>query len=685
MKIFRFTALFFLMCQLLQAQQNGATLMHNDRVIARSNPNTFNPNWAPFYHGVASGDPLQDRVVIWTRVTPESMDGADIEVKWRMSTDAALSNVVKDGIFTTDANRDYTVKVDVVGLLPGTTYYFEFEAFGRKSLVGRTKTAPTGNQPQHLKLAVISCSNYQAGYFNVYQRIAEYNDLDAVIHLGDYIYEYGDRGYGDSTVAANRPLEPPTEILSLEDYRTRYSTYRLDTSLIRAHQQHPFITVWDDHESANDAFKDGAENHNEREGDWEARKAVAKKVYFEWMPIRDNDARSVYRKISYGDLLDLLMLDTRLEGREVQLQSISDPELADPDRTILGSAQKQWLLDQLKNSTARWRVIGQQVMFSELNVGWAALADTSFSYEALESTFLDIWDGYPAERTQIIDFVKQNNINNLIILTGDVHAAFAFDVADKPVNVTFQTLPIVGSAPFYSPSANYNATTGEGAVAVEFVTPSVTSANFDENLDLASAQLFQSQINKPIEPVPGLINLGNPNPHMKYVDLIRHGYFILDVKPDSAQANWYYSPILEVSPEEQFDAAFYTKYGENRLQKAASASAPKAIQDEPAPSDPLNTTDVSDFSKEEKFAILSIYPNPFEQTNKLHYALSAPAQINISLYDHKGSLVNVLLNQRMQAGIFSLQLNASDLANGIYFYKIQVDDKLYNAKVIVSK
>lgn len=667
-----------------QAQQNGTTLLHSDRVIARSNPNAFNPDWAPFYHGVASGDPMEDRVIIWTRVTPENMDGASVEVKWRVATDVTLEHIVNTGIFTTNADRDYTVKIDVNGLQAGTTYYYEFEAFGKKSLIGRTRTTPTGDQSQHLKFAVVSCSNYQAGFFNVYQRIAERNDLDAVIHLGDYIYEYGDRGYGDSTIATLRPLEPATEILTLEDYRTRYSTYRLDTSLVRVHQQHPFITVWDDHESANDAFKDGAENHDEDEGDWETRKSIAKRVYFEWLPIRDNDERSVYRKISYGNLMDLIMLDTRLEGREVQIQSVTDPDLQDPDRTILGSAQKQWLLEQLSSSTARWKVIGQQVMFSELNVGWAALADTSFSYEALESTFLDIWDGYPAERTQLIDFVKQNNLDNVVILTGDVHSAFAFDVADNPVNVTFQTLPIVGQAPFYTPN-NYDPTTGEGAVAVEFVTPSVTSANFDENLDLATAQTFQEQINKPIEPIPGLLNLGNPNPHMKYADLIQHGYFLLDVKPDSTQANWYYSPILEISQDETFEAAFYTKDGENHLQRASTASAPKVTQDVPAPNDPQTATNLEDILKKEKFALLGVYPNPFEQLNTLHYSLSSPAQVSISLYDAKGNLVRNLLNQRMQPGIFSLQLNATDLAQGTYFYKIKIDDRLYAAKVILAR
>ncbi len=685
MKLIHFVLLFTLFALSLSAQQRNDQLLHNDRAAFGNAPMTFNPEWGPFFHGVASGDPLHDRVIIWTRVTPDNHDGTPMEVSWRMATDAAMQNVVQSGLTETNESRDYTVKIDVTNLAAGTTYYYEFEALGRKSLVGRTKTTPAGAQAAHLKFGVVSCSNYQAGYFNGYQRLAERNDLDAVIHLGDYIYEYGNGTYGDSAVALNRPLEPPTEIISLEDYRTRYSTYRLDTSLIRVHQQHPFITVWDDHESANDSYVAGAENHSEDEGDWDVRKAISKQVYFEWMPIRDNDDFQVYRKISYGDLLDLIMLDTRLEGREKQIQSIADPDLNDPDRTILGAEQKAWLLEQLRNSTARWKVIGQQVMFAEFNVGWAALGDPNFTFEALESIFLDIWDGYPAERTQILNFIQENDVDNVVILTGDVHSAFAFDVADDPVNVTFQTLPVVGRVPLYQPTPNYDAATGAGAVAVEFVTPSVTSANFDENLSLEAAQGFQAQINTPIEPVPGLVNLGNPNPHMKYADLIQHGYFILDVKADSAQANWYYSPILSVTQEETFGTAWYTHAGESRLRNAATPSAPKAVQDAPAPSEPLNTTSTKTAARQQKFAVLGVYPNPFEDINTLHYSLAEAAQVQISLYDAKGKLVRTLVNQRIQPGVFSLQLQANGLPRGAYVYQIQVDDQRYTAKVVLSK
>lgn len=686
MKIIKLFLLFTLTINVLQAQQNGTVLLHNDRVEFRNDPATFNPQWAPFFHGVASGDPLEDRVIIWTRVTPETQTGATVQVTWRVATDIRFTNVLKSGTVTTNTDRDYTVKVDVTGLEAGKTYYYVFNAYNKNSLIGKTKTTPTGTAVNHLKFGVVSCSNYQAGYFNGYHRLADRNDLDAVIHLGDYIYEYGEGRYGDTNVIKAHPLEPKKEIVTLAEYRTRYSTYRLDTNLVRAHQQHPFIAVWDDHESANNSYRDGAENHDSTEGDWNTRKSVSKQVYFEWMPIRDNADRQVYRSIKYGNLVDLIMLDTRLEGREKQIVNVAATNLQDSARTILGAAQKTWFLNQLRTSTARWKVVGQQVTFAEFNVGWAALAQPTFTYEGLESTFLDFWDGYPAERTQILDFIKSNRINNVVILTGDVHASFAYDVADKPVNLSFQTLPVIGRAPFYSPSPNYNDTTGAGSVAVEFVTPSITSANFDENLPLSQALLFQTQINTPIQPIPSL-NLGNPNPHMKYAELVSHGYYILDVKPDSAQANWFFSPILTPAQQDTFRAAFYTKTTENHLRRSGTASAPKATQDQPAPNDPLMTTGINDLkkSKTSKFALLGLYPNPFQELNTLHYSLSEAAQLNIGLYDAAGKLVRNLINQRMQPGIFTMQLSATGLAQGTYVYKIQVDNQTYSAKVVLRK
>lgn len=504
-----------------------------------------------FPYGVASGDPLADRVIIWTKLEPMKR-AAQASGTWEMAKDEAMTQVVQQGTFITTTESDFTVKVDVTGLEASTYYYYQFKSSGKMSIVGRTKTTPAG-EADHLRFAVVSCSNYQAGYFNNYGNIGRRTDLDAVIHLGDYIYEYPDGGYGDSTLLASgsRSIEPKTELLSLADYRQRYATYRRDADLRYAHQMHPFITVWDDHETANDSYKDGAQNHQEGEGDWMTRKQIARQVYNEWLPIR-GEAMPLYRKISYGNLADLIMLDTRLEGREKQILDVTNPKLLSADRTILGLKQKKWLKKNLKGSAARWKVLGNQVMFAEYNVGWAASSSRDFTPEQLESVFLDIWDGYPAERAEIIAFIEEEGIDDVIILTGDVHCSFAYDIAQKP--------SAISTAP---EEVTYDPATGEGSVAVEFVTPGITSANFDENIGLVQATLLQYQMNKPLP--TGV----NPNPHMKYIDLIRHGYLILDLTPEKAQADWYFSKnILEATQEEVYGEGWFTKTGDNHLQKA---------------------------------------------------------------------------------------------------------------------
>ncbi|MEL6194476.1 MAG: alkaline phosphatase D family protein, partial [Bacteroidota bacterium] len=402
----------------------------NNRAMDEGDETSLDPMLKPFYHGVASGDPLSDRVIIWTRITPEEEEDS-ISVSWKIATDTAMENIISSGEFQTSSSRDYTVKVDVTGLSADTYYYYEFESGGRKSLVGRAKTASEGTE-DHLKFAVVSCSNYEAGYFNAYGRIADRNDLDAVLHLGDYIYEYETSVYGDSSLSnAGIRAHQGFETVSVDQYRARYSLYRLDKDLRRAHQQHSFICVWDDHESANDAYKDGAENHQpDEEGDWEERKEMARKAYYEWIPIREQESDVIYRSFSYGDLLDLIMLDTRLEGREIQRDSVTDPLLYAPDRTMLGTTQRDWFFGEMGGSSASWKLIGNQVVFSEFNVGWAADPTQGQTPNDVEALFLDIWDGYPQERQIIIDYIRDQEVDNVIMVTGDIHSSFAFEVAD---------------------------------------------------------------------------------------------------------------------------------------------------------------------------------------------------------------------------------------------------------------
>ena len=662
--------------------QKTATLLHNDLVINRSDPTFFNPDWAPFFHGVASGDPLEDRVIIWTRVTPEVMNGTPIQVDWRMATDPMLTNIIYSGSVSTDPEKDYTVKIDVSGLEAGTTYYYSFSALDKNSLTGKTKTAPTGDQTQSLKFGVVSCSSFQSGYFNAYRRLAERNDLDAIIHLGDYIYEYPDGTYGDPNLISDRPIEPIAEIVSLEEYRTRYSTYRMDTNLVRVHQQHPFIAVWDDHESANGAYQDGASNHTEAlEGPWSERKAASRQAFFEWLPVREQEDQKVYRALQYGHLMDLILLDTRLEGRQQQLNDATDPALQDTNRTMMGAQQKAWLLEQLANSSAKWKVIGQQVVFTKVHIGWASLINPAISYYGYESLFLDVWNGYPAERESLLRFIEDAQINNTVILSGDFHTSFAFDIPIEPTTVTLNGSPPDPIIPVYELDGSYDPDNGAGSIAVEFVTPSITSPNFDENSSLLIATLLQQQMNS--ELLSNGDSLGNPNPHMKYAQMINHGYLVLNVSEDSIQADWFFSPITAPASTESFGQAWYTLDGENHLLRTSQPSPPKADQDEPAPNDPPLTTHLNELPQPaDPFVLLGLYPNPFRDHNTLHYSLAQTSTVQIELLNQEGKLLRELLQEQLKPGIYSLKVEGQDLPPGIYHYRIKVDNQVYSARIM---
>ncbi len=631
----------------------------------------FQPELAPFLHGVASGDPLQDRVIIWTRVTPDSLTGSgNLDISWRIATDTALVNVVNSGTVTTDSSRDYTVKVDVDGLASNTTYYYGFTIGGKNSLTGRTKTAPNIGEADHLRFGVVSCSNYEAGFFNAYGRIAERNDIDAVIHLGDYIYEYATRVYGDSSLE-NRNHQA-FETVTLEQYRARYSLYRLDPDLRSVHQQQPFICIWDDHESANDAYVDGAQNHDpETQGEWEQRKAVAKQAYFEWIPIRDNDEQNIFRTFSYGEVADLIMLDTRLEGREMQIDSVGNPALLDENRTMLGTEQLDWFFNALDSADASWKIIGNQVMFSEFYVGWASVADPTLGTpDEFESIFLDIWDGYPAERLRIIEYLEESNIDNVVFITGDFHSAFAYDVADS----------VVDESLFWAPKENYNSQTGEGSVAVEFVTPSINSANFDENLGQLASDGFEFQINRPLP----LIN-NVPNPHMKYSDLDQHGYFILDVKADSIKANWYFVDRIDsVSSQESFQAAMLALAGNNHLDSTILESEGKLEQQLPAPSDPPQLSTSLRPVASTIFAIMGVYPNPSSQSSLIQYALNKPQQVSIDIFDIQGRKIKSLTNSYQASGIHEVSFRTEDLAAGVYQLIFNVGNSFDSRKLVIN-
>ncbi len=497
----------------------------------------------PFRHGVASGDPLADSVLLWTRVTTTESGG--VEVSWTIARDAALSRVVARGTTHTGAERDHTVKVMATGLEPGTTYYYRFEALKGRSPVGRTRTLPKAGVAR-VRLGMVSCANLPFGYFNAYRRLAERHDLDAVVHLGDYIYEYENGRYGDGT-RFGRVSSPNKEIVALEDYRGRHAQYKADPDLQEIHRQHPFIVTWDDHELANNTWKDGAENHNadKGEGDWFVRRNAAVKAYFEWMPIREGaGARQacIYRTLSFGDLADLIMVDTRLVGRDREATSREAIDVIEaPERSLLGTAQEQWLAGELaesKRAGVVWQVLGQQVMFAPQTVPGKPTSNT------------DSWDGYRAARDRVFDMVEAQKISNFVVLTGDVHSSWAYDIPRRPFD---------GPDP----------TTGRGTVGVEIVGTSITSPS-----NLGAGPNGEKQ----------LADVKAARPHLRYLEPRYRGYVVIDVTRERVQADYYTVPTIEDrTKDERFHKGLVSEAGRPHLVDAASPAGPRPGAADPAP------------------------------------------------------------------------------------------------------
>ncbi|MCL2912724.1 alkaline phosphatase D family protein [Shewanella corallii] len=542
---------------------------------------------ASFMHGVASGDPLHDAVILWTRATPESA-GA-VLVSWEVALDSKFNDVVNAGSMRTNADKDYTVKVDARGLEAGKTYYYRFKTGDNTSSVGTTKTLPEGAVSQ-VKFAVMSCANFPAGYFHVYDMASNESDLDAVLHLGDYLYEYARGEYASEDAAElGREVLPEGELFALNDYRTRYAQYRGDASLQKLHAAVPFITVWDDHEVANDTWKNGAENHNDGEGDFDQRKVDALQAYFEWLPIRpyrEDDNEEIFRSFNYGDLVDLHMLDTRIIGRDEQLtfDTYIDPttgafdgekfeqDLGLTDRTMLGQLQMIWLQGQLLSANGKWQVLGQQVLMGKMFLPAAiatqqltvaqyaelgALAQLAARAQAGDPTLtpeelaylqanqhkltpevlallqlpsipynLDAWDGYAYEREVILGTAKSRN-QNLVVLAGDTHNAWANDLRDINGDV----------------------------VGVEFATASVSSPGLELYLGLTPEQVVPTEA-----AITGLVS------DLKYTNLADRGYMTVTFTPEKVSSEWRYVSSIK--------SAEYTEKTERRMSASSAAGNP---------------------------------------------------------------------------------------------------------------
>ncbi len=493
-----------------------------------------------FRHGVASGDPLHDRVILWTRVS--GITGAT-SVRWEIATDEKLRNVVRSGVAATGPAKDFTVKVDAAGLKPGRTYFYGFTARGARSPVGRTRTAPSG-AVNAARLVVATCGDWSRGLFNSYGRIAARDDVDAVVHLGDYIYETPAR---DDRVRAH---VPPVELRTVADYRGRYASYRTDPNLAAMHRRHPVIWVWDDHETVDGTWRDGADpkDHDDAtDGPFAARKAAALQAALEWLPIRPPDPRQperIYRDFAFGDLIDLVMLDTRRIGRDKQGEGNvegeyfrQEGEFADPARHILGAQQEAWLIARLAKSRATWRLLGNQVVLAPIKLVGAPEATG-------QSVFAnpDQWDGYAPARARVLDAMARDEVEDVVVLTGDVHASMAFEVTTDPNN------PLA-----------YDPVTARGSRAVELVAPSISSAGDPQQPEDAEGVVERLILE-------GGDALRAPNPHLKYIEAKRNGYLLLDVDRERVRAEFWLVPtVTQPSDDEEMAQAFVVERGTPRL------------------------------------------------------------------------------------------------------------------------
>jgi alkaline phosphatase D len=476
---------------------------------------------AVFAHGVASGDPLPDAVVLWTRVTPtaDCLPGAgrgpEIDVTWEVATDADFTLVVRRGVVRTGPRQDHTVKLDATGLEPATDYHYRFGLGEHLSPTGRTRTAPAaGDWPAELRFAVVSCANWQAGWFTSYRHLAERGDLDAVIHLGDYLYEYqpGKYSYGHRNVDV-RTHDPRREIVSLRDYRRRHAQYKTDPDLQQLHAAVPFIVTWDDHEVADGNWSGGAFEHQDDEGPWRRRVRAAHRAYDEWMPVRISgtavagDGDRIYRRLQFGQLADLSMLDLR-SYRDERVD-VGDPDLDDAGRTITGAAQLEWLGGSLATSPCRWKLVGNPVMVSPLMLPprprleeFALAQHVSFTPLKAAEPNTDGWDGYTSDRRELLTRLERDGVENTVFLTGDVHSAWANEVP--------------------SPTSGL-------PVATELVCSSLTSNNVDDFMGSrhrTTSLVLEAAIQE-------------QNRHVRWVDLDDHGHAVLHVTAERVRMDWF--------------------------------------------------------------------------------------------------------------------------------------------------
>jgi len=482
-----------------------------------------------FTHNVASGEPGPDSMLLWTRYVPATGDNA-IRLDAEVALDADFARPVSGGSVQTGPWRDWTAKITVDGLKPGTVYWYRFVApDGSKSPVGRTKTLPAGDAGR-FRLGVFSCSNLPYGWFNAYGHAAARSDLDLWLHVGDYIYEYGTPAATDVRVLDGRTLAPGHEILAITDYRMRYACYRADPDLQRLHQMAPMVALWDDHESSNDSWEGGAQNHQPaKEGDWNLRRAAAMQVYREWMPVSDEP----WKAYPIGTLATLYRTESRLLARtrpadigatfkaadpDAALKAFRDGAWQDPSATMLGSTQESWLAHALKANarSGAWQLVGMgtilgRTVMPQEAVSWlrsdateksvASFRDNARAAKLGLPMWMDRWDGYPAARSRLLKAAQAADAN-LVMLSGDSHNAWAYGLVEdgRPAGVEFAGHAVTSQGM-------------EGSMAAD---PAIVARGF-----IAA------------------------NPELKWADTSRRGYMMIEVTPGRVTGEWLFLQMIK--------------------------------------------------------------------------------------------------------------------------------------------
>lgn len=554
---------------------------------------------APFLWGVASGDPWPDGVVLWTRSDPSANDGGSQILTYQVATDADMQNIVVSGNVTVDASTDYCARVELTGLAAATTYYYIFRAASEaSSVIGRTRTAPVDDVNQ-VRFAVVSCSSVFSGFFNAYRRISQRDDLDLVIHLGDYIYEFVDM---DERIRVPEPF--PTVPANEDEWRALHRYHLLDPDLRAARQMHPWMVIWDNH-------------------DFKRSTGEGIEAFYQYVPRRNvhGDIGKAHRSLRFGDLAEVTLVDIeKFRNQDTILPG---------EASALGHEQRDWFLDKLGSSAAKWRICGSQKMFS----GWYSEGVPSWLPIPNDGEVFDrgSWDGFMAERDTILRFIEDNEIDNFIMLSGDVHMSFAMDISRDPRN-----------------SDVYNPSTGEGSLGVEFIPTSISRGNFDE----AGVPAF---IVPAFETASNLINV-----HHRYVEFVQHGYGILDIRPDSTVAEWWYVPILQISENETLAKSMTVGNRQNRWKRPSG----------------FVTTDIDDNGRAR--GSINIFPNPNGGTLYATIPDVVTGSCAVRVIDATGR--EVMRSQHPCAD--RIALNTVGLRSGVYVVEVQSDGKVYRSPFI---